>query len=252
MEQLPDQLGRAHRGASRSSSLFDLGVKVTINSDDPEVLETNLNNEYRIAHEVLGMSLEDIAVCNRFACEASLHRRAEKIPHLHAILSIRQTCMRARFPATVHLLLFRGVEVLLLRRRNTGYRDGEYSLPAGHLDGGETVIAVGVREASEEIGVQIPPEALTFSSVMHRHEGEERIDFFLVVERWEGEPYNAEPEKCDDLRWVSLSSLPVYHPLCAPWLSKTTVTGSVSTSLAGMGRARQPSNMSVALHRKTG
>jgi adenosine deaminase len=51
--------------------LFDLGLKVTINSDDPEVLETNVNNEYRIAHEVLGMSMEDIAMCNRYACEAS-------------------------------------------------------------------------------------------------------------------------------------------------------------------------------------
>lgn len=51
--------------------LFDLGVRVTINSDDPEVLETNLNNEYRIAHEALGMSLEHIATCNRYAFEAS-------------------------------------------------------------------------------------------------------------------------------------------------------------------------------------
>ena len=51
--------------------LFDLGVRVTVNSDDPEVLETNLNNEYRIAHEVLGMSIEDLAVCNRYAYEAS-------------------------------------------------------------------------------------------------------------------------------------------------------------------------------------
>lgn len=51
--------------------LFDLGVRVTINSDDPEVLETNLNNEYRIAHEVLGMSLKDIMTCNRYAYEAS-------------------------------------------------------------------------------------------------------------------------------------------------------------------------------------
>ena len=51
--------------------LFDLGVRVTINSDDPEVLETNVNNEYRIAHEVLGMSLEEIRICNRFAYEAS-------------------------------------------------------------------------------------------------------------------------------------------------------------------------------------
>ena len=51
--------------------LFDLGVKVTINSDDPEVLETNMNNEYRIAHEILGMSMDDIASCNRYAYEAS-------------------------------------------------------------------------------------------------------------------------------------------------------------------------------------
>ncbi len=51
--------------------LFDLGVRVTINSDDPEVLETNVNNEYRIAHEILGMSMDEIAVCNRFAYEAS-------------------------------------------------------------------------------------------------------------------------------------------------------------------------------------
>jgi len=51
--------------------LFNLGVRVTINSDDPEVLETNVNNEYRIAHEVLGMSMDDIALTNRYAFEAS-------------------------------------------------------------------------------------------------------------------------------------------------------------------------------------
>jgi adenosine deaminase len=52
-------------------SLFDQGVRVTINSDDPEVLDTNLNNEYRIAHEVLGMSMDEIATCNQYALEAS-------------------------------------------------------------------------------------------------------------------------------------------------------------------------------------
>ena len=51
--------------------LFDLGVKVTINSDDPELLDTNLNNEYRIAHEILGMSIDEIEACNRTAVEAS-------------------------------------------------------------------------------------------------------------------------------------------------------------------------------------
>lgn len=58
--------------------LYDLGVKVTINSDDPEVLETNLNNEYRIAHEILGMSMEEIAVCNRIAFESSFIAEAKK------------------------------------------------------------------------------------------------------------------------------------------------------------------------------
>jgi len=58
--------------------LFDLGVKVTINSDDPEVLETNLNNEYRIAHEVLGMSLSEIYACNRNAYDASFIPEDEK------------------------------------------------------------------------------------------------------------------------------------------------------------------------------
>ena len=58
--------------------LFDLGVKVTINSDDPEVLDTNLNNEYRIAHEILGMSMEEISTCNQYAVEASFIPEREK------------------------------------------------------------------------------------------------------------------------------------------------------------------------------
>ncbi len=58
--------------------LLDLGVRVTINSDDPEILDTNLNNEYRIAHEVLGMSLDEIKACNRYAVEASFISEAKK------------------------------------------------------------------------------------------------------------------------------------------------------------------------------
>ena len=67
--------------------LFDLGVRVTINSDDPEVLETNLNNEYRIAHEILGMSLEEIEVCNRYAVDASFLPATEKSPVMEHFIS---------------------------------------------------------------------------------------------------------------------------------------------------------------------
>ena len=116
--------------------------------------------------------------------------------------------MRATFPVTVHLLFFRGDQVLLLRRFNTGYADGQYSVPAGHLDGGETVIAAGMREAQEEVGVKIEADDLSFSSVMHRTEDDERVDFFVHVHQWLGEPFNAEPDKCDDLCWVDVNTLP--------------------------------------------
>ena len=118
------------------------------------------------------------------------------------------TTQRATFPTTVHLFFFREDQILLLRRFNTGFRDGDYSVPAGHLDGNETVMAAAAREAEEEVGVRIDAKNLIFSSVMHRLDGEERVDFFVRVTDWQGEPFNAEPDKCDDLRWAAIDSLP--------------------------------------------
>jgi len=116
--------------------------------------------------------------------------------------------MRARFPTTVQLFFFRENRILLLRRFNTGFRDGEYTVPAGHMDGGETVLQSAIREGQEEVGVDIQETDMTFSTVMHRIEDEERVDFFFQVHKWSGEPFNAEPDKCDDLRWVALDQLP--------------------------------------------
>ena len=115
---------------------------------------------------------------------------------------------RTTFPVTVHLLFIRENQILIARRFNTGYRDGEYSVPAGHLDGDETVIAAGIREAKEEIGVTMEASNMTFSSVMHRIEGDERVDFFIHIHKWSGEIVNTEPDKCDDLGWVNLDELP--------------------------------------------
>jgi 8-oxo-dGTP diphosphatase len=121
--------------------------------------------------------------------------------------------MRERFQATVavHLLLLRGQEVLLLRRCNTGYEDGNYSVIAGHLEGNETATRAMAREASEEAGIRVAPADLRFVHVMHRKEAaaaDERIDLFFVATRWEGEPHIREPDKCSELRWVALDALP--------------------------------------------
>jgi mutator protein MutT len=116
--------------------------------------------------------------------------------------------MRARFPVTVHLFFIQENKILLSRRFNTGYRDGEYSVPAGHLDGGESVMEAAAREANEEVGIKIEADDMIFSTVMHRIEDDERVDFFMHVHQWRGEPFNAEPDKCDDLRWVDINQLP--------------------------------------------
>ncbi len=47
-----------------------------------------------------------------------------------------------------------------------------------------------------------------FSSVVHRRDGDERVDFFVHVCHWQGEPINTEPEKCDELRWANVDELP--------------------------------------------
>ena len=116
--------------------------------------------------------------------------------------------MHPKFPVTVHMFFLRQNKLLLIRRYQTGYMDGHYSVPAGHLDGNEPVRRAAVREANEEIGVQIDPGDIDFAGVFHRSEGDERVDFFVQVRRWRGEPFNAEPEKCDELRWTEVNDLP--------------------------------------------
>lgn len=117
---------------------------------------------------------------------------------------------KKRFTAkvAVHLFLIRGSGVLLLRRFNTGYEDGNYSVIAGHLDGGEEVRAAMIREAREEAGIEIAPEDMHVVGVMHRLADDERIDFFLTASRWHGEVENREPEKCDQLAWFHRDQLP--------------------------------------------
>lgn len=116
--------------------------------------------------------------------------------------------MRSRFPVAVHLFLLRDGDVLLLRRWNTGYEDGKYSVVAGHVEEGETVTQAAIREAREEVGVQLRAKDLKIVGVMHRKSNDERVDFFFTTTTWSGELTNLEADKCDDVAWFSLTALP--------------------------------------------
>ncbi|GGO64207.1 NUDIX hydrolase [Nonomuraea cavernae] len=114
---------------------------------------------------------------------------------------------RFRAVVAVHVLVVRGEEVLLGRRAGTGWADGRWHLPSGHLEPGESVVRAAVREAREELGVGIEPRDLTFAHIMHR--APDRVDLFFVAREWQGEPRNAEPHKCSEVRWWPLDRLPV-------------------------------------------
>uniref|UniRef100_UPI00350E40F8 NUDIX hydrolase n=1 Tax=Nonomuraea pusilla TaxID=46177 RepID=UPI00350E40F8 len=113
---------------------------------------------------------------------------------------------RFRPIADVHVLLVRDGRVLLGRRRGTGYGDGLWHLPSGHLEADEPVTGAAVREAREELGVVVDPADLALVHVMHR--APERVGFFFAARAWRGEPRNAEPDKCSELAWWPLDGLP--------------------------------------------
>lgn len=109
---------------------------------------------------------------------------------------------------SAHLFLIQDNQILLTRRKNTGYGDGKYTVPAGHVQANETFTHALVREAADELGIKIPSKRLKIAHAMHRKEKEERVDVFLTTDIWEGEPKNLEPKKFDDVRWFPINALP--------------------------------------------
>jgi 8-oxo-dGTP diphosphatase len=108
----------------------------------------------------------------------------------------------------VYILFKKEEKVLLLLRQNTGYDDGKYTLPAGHVEENETIKEAAIREAFEETGVVINPEALKLIHVMYRKSNFPYVEFYWECTQWLGEITNNEPEKCKELSFYSLQTLP--------------------------------------------
>jgi len=87
--------------------------------------------------------------------------------------------------------------------------DGFYSLPAGHLEGGESLKEALAREVREETGITVGLEDMRLVHVSNNlHSNPERIDFFFLTEKWTGDVSIHEPNKCDQIIWTNPKHLP--------------------------------------------
>lgn len=115
----------------------------------------------------------------------------------------------AIIPASYGIFTQEG-KILLVKRANSGYFDGYYSLPAGHVEVHETPIMALLREMEEELGVVMEEDDVTLATTSYRviFDKQDRVDFFFFISKFEGEITNLEPEKNEELLWVSLEELP--------------------------------------------
>lgn len=117
---------------------------------------------------------------------------------------------RKLFKVAVFIFVRDGSKILLIRRYNTGWKDGEYTLPSGHVEEGESIFKAATRECFEETGLAVNETDLRVVHTMRIYEKpNDYIYIFLESNRFSGTPKVMETQKCDDVKWFDVNLLPV-------------------------------------------
>lgn len=111
----------------------------------------------------------------------------------------------------VSVIIRKGNKILFVLREHTGYADGMYALPGGHVEHGERFSAAAIREALEEVGVIVHVDGLRPVLSMQRlgrSMDDVRIGLFFEATKWDGAPKNMEPERHGEPAWFDANDLP--------------------------------------------
>ena len=100
-------------------------------------------------------------------------------------------------------------EIFLMRRKGS-HGAGQWSLPGGHQDIGETAQQCCLREVEEETGLKLTGwiYKLGFMDTIMESEGLHYITLYYGASSFKGSPTITEPEKCDGIGWFSRYRLP--------------------------------------------
>jgi mutator protein MutT len=103
-------------------------------------------------------------------------------------------------------------QVLLVQSGNAP-RAGKWGLPGGLIDLGETLVAAGIREVMEEVGIEIAMGELvtTFEPILRDAQG--KVEYHYVVLEFWAHYVSGEPIARDDVvasAWVEHNTLDAY------------------------------------------
>ena len=118
---------------------------------------------------------------------------------------------RENFLSSIYLIIKNEEgKILLQRRQGTKLWPGFLALPAGHVEGWENPYEAAVREAKEELGIQLNPENIidTFVACRRNKSLMPYYDVYFEISSYIGEITIAEPEKCSELVWCDINKLP--------------------------------------------
>jgi len=101
----------------------------------------------------------------------------------------------------------------LLAKRKGAHAEGTWGSLGGHVESGESPMEASIREAREELGIEIGN--LTFASCTSMIKYDRHyIDISFTAEIISGEPTICEPDKIEEIGWFDLEALP--EPLFEP------------------------------------
>ena len=110
----------------------------------------------------------------------------------------------------VMVVLTQAEKILLVKRTDTGYMDGMYALPGGHLEKDEPLVEGAARECLEEIGISVDPKELQLIHIyqnVQKDTNRQYIGFLFRCRKWQGEPSIKDP-KVADVKFFDLDTLP--------------------------------------------
>ena len=113
---------------------------------------------------------------------------------------------RAMFKGVINLIIKQDDKILLFFRNDGffNYDGGWWVLPAGHIEQGETARDAAIREAKEELDIDIMPNDIkcvhVISNLANRTES---FEFFFEVTRYTGKIRNCEGDKCVEMQYFA-------------------------------------------------